>query len=749
MEILRKHVNNKTVTVVALILCVLIALVTAVRLRTFSGDAITVDLSVILGKMEDVSDNSRYVGDAEESYVLCGNYTALGRGYYTVECDYTTDENAALVLYSRSSSAYLLSDEIVLNSRGTHASFDIRLTDRIDDLQLWIGYSDSTQPTISSITITENTNGITTRAFIAIVFVLFIAACFSLRKRIEENKSVIFWLALITVTACAPAMAKGMPTGHDGEFHLLRIEGLVEGLRQGYFPVRMQTRWMEGYGYPVSIFYGDLLLYIPALLRLVGFTLEGAYKAYLFLINLGTALAAYACFKQIAKDKKIALIGTASYVFAAYRITNLYVRVAVGEYSAMFFLPLIALAIYRIYTEDEKQLGQYLKSSVLLAVGMTGLLQTHMISVIMACIAIAITCVILIKKTLRKNTLIAYVAAVAMTALLNLFFIMPFLDYMVNESVSVYGPKTMQEQGAYFAQYFALYSNVTGASYSSMSDRMVETPGLVLIAAFIAGIYFCIKRKDRLIQILTLLSGLMLWLASAAFPWNFIMNHVPLMSLLSRIQYPWRFLSVAQLLLAMLLCALLAKTKGKARKQIEPCVCLLLVVMTAQMFGGVLQGYEYVERYNGESIDSFFVGGGEYLKAGTDADALDGEVHLNNAELIGGYTRNGKYATITGVAASESDDAWVELPILNYKNYVARDGSGNELTIVDGDNNVIRVLLPSGYVGDVTVIYEIPTIYKIADVISLLTAIGLAAWVILDKTKLKEKKQCIKRFQRT
>ena len=70
-------------------------------------------------------------------------------------------------------------------------------------------------------------------------------------------------------------------------------------------------------------------------------------------------------------------------------------------------------------------------------------------------------------------------------------------------------------------------------------------------------------------------------------------------------------------------------------------------------------------------------------------------------------------------------DAWVELPVLNYPGYVARDGDGNQFVTMDGDNNALRVLLPENYSGWVMVDYESPWYYRLAELGSVLCFVYL------------------------
>ena len=63
------------------------------------------------------------------------------------------------------------------------------------------------------------------------------------------------------------------------------------------------------------------------------------------MINAGTAVITYLCMNGISKNRKIALLTCFAYCTASYRMVNIYVRAAVGEYSAMMFMPVVAYAV--------------------------------------------------------------------------------------------------------------------------------------------------------------------------------------------------------------------------------------------------------------------------------------------------------------------------------------------------------------------------------------------------------------------
>ena len=81
-----------------------------------------------------------------------------------------------------------------------------------------------------------------------------------------KNKKYTVCYLVIILMASIPLFNNYLIRGHDIYFHLMRIEGLAQGLGAGEFPVRIQPAWYDGYGYAVSVFYSDLFLYPAALL---------------------------------------------------------------------------------------------------------------------------------------------------------------------------------------------------------------------------------------------------------------------------------------------------------------------------------------------------------------------------------------------------------------------------------------------------------------------------------------------------
>ena len=86
----------------------------------------------------------------------------------------------------------------------------------------------------------------------------------------------------------------------------------------------------------VSAFYGDMLLYLPALGNIAGMGMGLSYRLFAVLIHLLTLFSAYYCFSGIF-GRKSGLTGAVTYAFLLYRFVDMYERGAVGEYCAIAF----------------------------------------------------------------------------------------------------------------------------------------------------------------------------------------------------------------------------------------------------------------------------------------------------------------------------------------------------------------------------------------------------------------------------
>ena len=122
------------------------------------------------------------------------------------------------------------------------------------------------------------------------------------KSREKDIRNITVGLVLLIFVSCIPLLFHGLNDTYDVPTHLLRIEGLKEALLSGQFPARIHPIQTYGYGYASSIFYPELFLYFPALLRICSLTIVAAFKIFVVAVNAATVLIAFFSFKGIFKE---------------------------------------------------------------------------------------------------------------------------------------------------------------------------------------------------------------------------------------------------------------------------------------------------------------------------------------------------------------------------------------------------------------------------------------------------------------
>lgn len=567
-----------------------------------------------------------------------------------------------------------------------------------------------------------------------------------------DKKIVIFGLSVLGVAASLPTFVDYSIPGADMMFHLQRIEALAQSILHGELPARMGSFWLRGHGYASSYFYGDTLLAVPALLRVLGLDISTAYRVFLVFINILTIVIAYVSTSQCFKSRYIGLLGSVLYTMAPYRLYNLYQRAAIGEASAMIFLPLILWGMYRIYTEDTNRKG-YFWNWVIPAIGFSGVIQSHLLSCEMVAVFVMLGCLLLWKKTFQRNVFAVLCCTAGITFLVNAWFLVPCLDMMLSGQYrySWNAQNLIQHRGVYLAQIFYTLQAAGNSSPSGENGMLGAEPiglgGALLLCAVLWFVFrYLYKKKDlhreeRLWG--DLLSGLLLlalFLSTRYFPYDFFSTHFPaLASLIGALQFPTRFTAIASVLGVFLACVVGKRMFRENDWPVSGEKMLFLVMSLALVFGtyqlnDILRSREAPLRlYSAQNMGSISILGGEYLPTGVEFshfDSAHGPVYPENVELTD-YEKRG-LAVEAGIQAEGS--GWVEFPLLYYKGYRACvSGTGEGLTVQKGDNADVRVLLPEGFSGKIRVWYAEMWYWHLAEVISVLSGLGFLFYYFIEK----------------
>lgn len=551
---------------------------------------------------------------------------------------------------------------------------------------------------------------------------------------------------------------------HDILFTSQRIVSLQEGLGDAY-PVYLFPGFSLGYGYPTGVFYPDTFLYPFAwLVRWGKLTPLRALQCYEVFRNLSAVLVSFYSFRYIFCSSRVALLGCALYTTSIWHLTNLYVRLALGEFTAMIFLPLLAAGLYDIHRSRAKS------GILLMAAGATGVLRSHVITTTLAAQCAVWYVLIEWRVFLRRKNICALCGAAASIVLLNASFIAPFVSWLALIQGSAGDPAYIQPVGSSFLLLFASSYAVGG---SGMSDiQMPLGVGQALLVAFCVGIVFLLimyvgrKRKAhaavaqdanplRPLAVTLLFSALTLWLSTRHFPYTFLSEHIPVLwvPLGKNIQFPWRWLTIATLLLTLVAMQVLVSLWNTS--DVSPsCLwfvrlgdqawrCVALWFMIFIVFLSLRQGIIFIDRVVHDLPRAPEVSFGQtmsddelYRLKDTHTPYKPEEMLISSsnhqAVYFTGVVRSGFQFTLR-VENAGNEREWLDFPVWNYPGYRAVGENKTKLDVTDGENRRVRVFLPPRFNSTLTLRWEVPWYWDVARGVSHVSLVVLILWLCVPR----------------
>ncbi len=209
-------------------------------------------------------------------------------------------------------------------------------------------------------------------------------------RNLNSNRLELALSLFTLLIVFSPYMQPDLITGSDCPFHLARIETLAQNLRYGIFPTKVHVDLCYGYGYGVGFFYPNFFLYIPAILRLLGLSLEVSFKLFAGMIQTGIFLSLFFCVYNLVQDRIAALSCAIIFLFSNIVLDSFYFNFTLGTSLGLIFLPLAICGMYLFLVENHKP--------YMLGFGFTGLILSHVLS---TALALAI-CILLLLVHVRK-----------------------------------------------------------------------------------------------------------------------------------------------------------------------------------------------------------------------------------------------------------------------------------------------------------------------------------------------------------
>lgn len=357
----------------------------------------------------------------------------------------------------------------------------------------------------------------------------------------KKPKTLLFVFLVIALSffSFRSLLRPGYFPMHD-DMQPIRVLGIDQCLRDGQFPCRWVPDLGYGYGYPLFIYYSPLAYYFMEVFYLIGFSFLGAIKIEFILTIVFSGLAMFLLGKSLWGNFG-GLISAVFYVYAPYRATDVYSRGAVGEFTALVFLPLIFWAILELVRQGKT------KYMIFLGLSFGGLLLTHNITSLIFTPAAVFFGILLLWYYKKWHLLPKLILGSLLGIGVASFFILPvvFEKSLVHVETMTYGYFNFLAHFVSLGQMFFSSHWGYGSSEFGPDDDFSFAIGLIhWFSAFVAIILGFWQRKKKSFPFLVFSCFIIIGLAAAflAHPRSvFIWNKI---NLLSFLQFPWRFLAI-------------------------------------------------------------------------------------------------------------------------------------------------------------------------------------------------------------
>jgi hypothetical protein len=510
-------------------------------------------------------------------------------------------------------------------------------------------------------------------------------------------------------------------TTGDLSFHLSRIKGLAS-----VFSGPVNFTIFNNYGSGVNYFYPYLTIFPAVIFYWITNNLVLSYVLYVWVLNICTILVIFHYGQKFLKRIDAAFLFSCLYTFYGYRTIDIYHRSAIAEAIALTIIPAVLYYAYEIIFEGKK-------SAVPLAISMSLLVYTHVLSTLMSSVIIGLLIVgcLLMKKITKRNItrlLSSMAQAVGMTIILSAYFWYPMIRQALYQEVNKPFKTELQSQA------LSIFDSFKGALNNDMTTY---TMGIIGMASLILPLIIFKKftGKEKIIYISAVISW---FLSTTLFPWVIVQN-----TPVQLIQFPWRVLGFQVLFGSLILTITFMKSVADKKKSswIILGSVLLLVVMAVAAKENYLQKIESIHGHivvTEEKLDYYTTSGTGGLYDYAPIEALNYKEHLEKHEVrVGNKWEASSHEVFDSsivYKVQDADGQKITLPVYEYWGTVVkvngekrRAESHAGLVTVEGTEGVNTIEVSSRY----------PLTMLIALFISLVSFIFMISRIWLEYRKNK------------
>ena len=579
-----------------------------------------------------------------------------------------------------------------------------------------------------------------------------------MKKILEDIRKdkIIHYIIIIAASliAAIPLINLRIYGTDDGYVHMLRIFGTEQILKAGVFPPFIYSKFANGFGYAINLFYSPIVTYGPLFFRIFGLHYYTCLKLFAYSTILISCFTMYNFLYEVSKKREIAILGAVIYAFIPYRLETIFNRFAIGEFTAYIFFPMLFHGLFNLLKDDGKK-------HYYIAISAIGLILTHTISTEYSAI-FALLYIIFNFKQLKNKEVIRKIAInVIFILAITAFFTVPLMEhkilgnYVIFNSTSMRSlPSDVQNSTIKISQLFKDIGEVNGVSFKI---------GIPLIILTLLGIV-SYKKVDKNVRseyiTFAVIAMISLAMVIKLFPWTIMPK------ILTTLQFAWRMLAFFEFALSII-CAInlyyfidiICKKSNKNSKNTKVhtktenlynmlLLFAIIVIIISMMKIDYNYSYEKEKFLTDEEYEtkineknSIWSINREYLPEKVDVKEL-GKSYLDYREdkvyvLKGNATiinEKKKDLQLEFDIENYKANTILELPYIYYLGYTVTTEQNEKIQMFESDNGMLAIKLDENIESaHITVKYTGTIIEKVSYLISAISTITFIGYVIYSK----------------
>lgn len=560
-----------------------------------------------------------------------------------------------------------------------------------------------------------------------------------MKKRIVDFIIILIFSLFISI----PLISKNINVyADDGIQHIARLMGTYQTITEGECPPVIMSNFCNGFGYSWNIFYSPLTAYIPLIFSIFTSSFELMLKLFMVLCSFLSGIAMYSFVKKVTNNRPAGLLASIIYIFAPYRLTDMYMRTAIAELASFIFLPILFHGMYNIFNSEEKSI----KKSLMLTLGAVGLILSHITMAMYAAIFCFIYLIINIKKLKDKQVLKMLGINILLILLVTSFYLLPMLEHKMATDYEVFMPGRMERTEELIRNKVDLIDLI----YTKSGNFMFEI-GLVTLIGLVLTLlaYKQVPKENKKIYWFSIISGFIcIILSLRIFPFE------KMPAVLKMIQFTFRLLEFSSFFFAFVASINYSLIIKNFRLRDVLVLSLLIVLLLIPYKNNLNYEKEWSEDKLWPAVEVNENTGRVHAGCAT-FEYLPSKAY-NNLDYI--KNRENRVYILSGNATIENEqkdgtnmtfdisnveaDTIIELPYIYYLGYeveVAKhDGQTEKIEIFESDNGFVAINVPET-ATKVTVKYTGTTLMKATYILSAVTLVGVILYLVISWIVLRRK----------